>query len=70
MFFAFSTGAVIWVLIAEVFENTVRGQGQTFGSFTYWFFAAVITFLFPVVAEEFTFGGGHAFAFFTAMMIL
>ncbi len=28
MFFAFSTGAVIWVLISEVFPNSVRGQGQ------------------------------------------
>lgn len=50
MFFAFSTGAVIWVLISEVFPNSVRGQGQSLGSFTHWFFAAVITFLFPVVA--------------------
>lgn len=70
MFFAFSTGAVIWVLISEVFPNTVRGQGQSLGSFTHWFFAAVITFLFPVVVEEFKFGGGHAFLFFTVMMII
>ncbi|MDP9043159.1 MAG: sugar porter family MFS transporter, partial [Bacteroidota bacterium] len=34
MFFAFSTGAVIWVLISEVFPNSVRGQGQSLGSFT------------------------------------
>ena len=45
MFFAFSTGAVIWVLIAEVFPNRVRGKGQSLGSFTHWFFAALITFL-------------------------
>ncbi len=69
MFFAFSTGAVIWVLIAEVFPNTVRGKGQSLGSFTHWFFAAVITFLFPVVAEQTEFGGGHAFAFFSIMMV-
>jgi len=70
MFFAFSTGAVIWVLIAEVFPNTVRGQGQSLGSSTHWFFAALITFLFPVVAERTTNGGGHAFAFFAIMMLL
>ena len=68
MFFAFSTGAVIWVLIAEIFPNSVRGQGQSFGSFTHWFFAALITFLFPVVAERTESGGGHAFAFFAVMM--
>ena len=70
MFFAFSTGAVIWVLIAEVFPNAVRGQGQSLGSFTHWFFAAVITFLFPVIAERTTNGGGHAFAFFALMMLV
>ncbi|MDH4092853.1 MAG: sugar porter family MFS transporter [Cyclobacteriaceae bacterium] len=70
LFFAFSTGAVIWVLISEVFPNSVRGQGQSLGSFTHWFFAAVITFLFPVVAGEFAMGSGHAFAFFSIMMAL
>ncbi len=70
MFFAFSTGAVIWVLISEVFPNSVRGQGQSLGSFTHWFFAAVITFLFPVVAGEYKLGSGHAFAFFSIMMLI
>ncbi len=70
MFFAFSTGAVIWVLISEVFPNSVRGQGQSLGSFTHWFFAALITFLFPIVAGEHEVGSGHAFAFFSVMMII
>ncbi len=70
MFFAFSTGAVIWVLISEVFPNSVRGKGQSLGSFTHWLFAAIITFLFPVVADEYRFGSGHAFAFFAAMMVV
>jgi MFS transporter, SP family, arabinose:H+ symporter len=70
MFFAFSTGAVIWVLISEVFPNSVRGQGQSLGSFTHWFFAAVITFLFPVVAGEYKLGSGHAFMFFSIMMLI
>jgi MFS transporter, SP family, arabinose:H+ symporter len=70
MFFAFSTGAVIWVLISEVFPNGVRGQGQSLGSFTHWFFAAIITFLFPVVAGEYKFGSGYAFTFFSIMMVV
>jgi sugar porter (SP) family MFS transporter len=70
VFFAFSTGAVIWVLISEVFPNSVRGQGQSLGSFTHWFFAAVITFLFPVIAGEYKSGSGHAFAFFSIMMLV
>ena len=70
MFFAFSTGAVIWVLIAEVFPNSVRGQGQSFGSFTHWFFAAVITFLFPIVEKTSQNGVSYAFIFFSVMMIV
>jgi MFS transporter, SP family, arabinose:H+ symporter len=67
MFFGFSTGAVIWVLIAEIFPNSIRGKGQSFGSFTHWLFAAIITFLFPVVIKL---GVGHAFLFFSLMMLL
>ena len=70
MFFAFSTGAVIWVLIAEVFPNSIRGKGQSLGSFTHWFFAALITFLFPVIEKLSQFGVGHAFMFFSVMMII
>jgi sugar porter (SP) family MFS transporter len=70
MFFAFSTGAVIWVLISEVFPNSVRGQGQSFGSFTHWFFAAVITFLFPMIAGQNERGTGHAFLFFSSAMLI
>lgn len=70
MFFAFSTGAVIWVLIAEIFPNSIRGKGQSLGSFTHWFFAALITFLFPVVEKLSQSGVGHAFLFFSVMMIV
>jgi len=70
MFFAFSTGAVIWVLIAEVFPTSVRGKGQGLGSFTHWFFAALITFLFPIIVESGSSGSGHSFAFFSLMMIV
>ena len=70
MFFAFSTGAVIWVLIAEIFPNNIRGKGQSLGSFTHWFFAAIITFLFPVIVKLSDFGVGHAFMFFSVMMLV
>jgi len=70
VFFGFSTGAVIWVLIAEIFPNRVRGKGQSLGSFTHWFFAALITFLFPVVAKTSHSGVGYGFMFFSVMMII
>lgn len=67
-FFAFSQGAVIWVFIAEIFPNTVRAKGQTLGSLTHWVMAAVIAFVFPLLAERI--GGGITFLFFAIMMVL
>lgn len=65
--FAVSQGAVIWVFISEVFPSSVRGKGQGLGSTTHWVMAAIITWLFPVVAGAV---GGWVFAFFGAMMLL
>ncbi len=67
-FFALSQGAVIWVFISEIFPHEARGLGQSFGSFTHWMLAALITNLFPVVLGQL--GGGPIFAFFTGMMVL
>ena len=50
-FFAFSQGAVIWVYISEIFPNRVRARGQALGSFTHWFWAAVVSWTFPIIAE-------------------
>ena len=69
-FFGMSTGAVIWVLISEVFPNSVRGKGQALGSLTHWFFAALITFCFPVIAEKGGVGLASTFCFFSVMMCL
>lgn len=67
-FFAFSQGAVIWVFISEIFPNSVRGHGQSLGSFTHWLLAAIVANVFPLFAN--TFGGGPVFLFFTVMMVL
>ncbi|QSH42154.1 sugar porter family MFS transporter [Lentisphaerota bacterium ZTH] len=66
-FFAFSSGACIWVYISEVFPNKVRGRGQALGSFTHWGLCAVVSWTFPIVAKI---SSGYPFMFFTAMMIL
>ena len=65
---AVGQGTVIWVLIAEVFPNTHRAQGQALGSVTHWVFAALITTLFPEVVTAFA--PGYVFLFFCGMMIL
>lgn len=67
--FAFSQGAVIWVFISEVFPNNVRAAGQSFGTFTHWFWAASLTWLFPVVAGLPN-GTTYAFGFFAVAMVL
>ena len=67
-FFAFSQGAVIWVFISEIFPNQVRANGQSLGSFTHWFMAALMAFIFPYISEKI--GGGNTFMIFAIMMVL
>lgn len=49
---AIGQGTVIWVLISEIFPNRFRAKGQTLGSFTHWFFAAIVTLIFPKMVED------------------
>ena len=65
---AIGQGAVIWVLISEIFPNRHRAEGQTLGSSTHWAFAALLTTFFPKMVTAFP--PGYVFAFFTFMMIL
>lgn len=50
--FAISLGAVIWVLIAEVFPTGVRAKGQVLGSMTHWIWCSALTWIFPVFVNE------------------
>jgi MFS transporter, SP family, arabinose:H+ symporter len=65
---AIGQGAVIWVLISEIFPNQHRANGQTLGSFTHWIFAAALTTLFPKMVTAFS--PGYVFLFFCGMMVL
>ena len=70
-FFAFSQGAVIWVLLAEMFPNNIRARASSIGSFSLWSFNTITAFLFPVVAATFEGGSGIGYAFiFYAIMTL
>lgn len=74
--FAVSQGAVIWVLLSEMFPNNIRARGSSAGSFSHWFFNALLTFLFPVMVS--LFGGssgnqagvGYMFIFYAAATFL
>jgi MFS transporter, SP family, arabinose:H+ symporter len=65
---AVGQGAVIWVLISEIFPNRHRAEGQALGSFTHWIFAALLTTFFPKMVTAFP--PGYVFFFFCAMMVL
>jgi MFS transporter, SP family, arabinose:H+ symporter len=65
---AIGQGAVIWVLISEIFPNRHRAEGQTLGSSTHWIFAALLTTFFPKMVAAFP--PGYVFSFFAGMMVL
>ena len=65
---AIGQGAVIWVLISEIFPTLHRAEGQALGSFTHWIFAALLTTFFPKMVTEFA--PGYVFLFFCGMMVL
>ncbi len=65
---AVGQGAVIWVLISEVFPDKFRAMGQSLGSFTHWIFAALLTTFFPKMVTAFA--PGYVFLFFCFMMVL
>ena len=65
---AVGQGAVIWVLISEIFPNRHRAEGQALGSSTHWVFAALLTTFFPRMVTAFA--PGYVFAFFAFMMVL
>ncbi|MDP4282051.1 MAG: sugar porter family MFS transporter [Bacteroidota bacterium] len=66
--FALSQGAVIWVILSEMFPNSIRARGSSIGSFSHWVFNAAIGFLFPIASGYF--GIGTVFFFFTAGTVL
>jgi len=65
-FFAISLGATIWVVISEVFPNSVRSKGQVLGSMTHWVWAALLTWFFPMFLSI---GGTFIFAFFAVAVL-
>ncbi|MBZ5855543.1 sugar porter family MFS transporter [Flavihumibacter profundi] len=67
-------GTVIWVFISEIFPNTIRAFGQSFGASVHWVFAAMITLITPLFLDKDNgiFGDNPypIFAFFAFMMVL
>lgn len=64
---AYSQGAVVWVVINEILPNEIRAIGASVCIFFLWSLAAIISWIFPVVAES---SGASVFGFFGVMMAL
>ena len=60
-FFAVSLGATIWVVISEVFPNSVRAKGQVLGSMTHWVWSALLSWFYNVILSV---GGNYIFGIF------
>lgn len=69
-FFAVSLGACIWVVIAEVFPNTVRNKGQVLGSMTHWVWSALLTWTFPLFLGTGGTGAATIFGIFAVVSAL
>ncbi len=65
---AIGQGSVIWVFLSEIFPNSVRAAGTSFGCLTHWLFAALISQTFTWFANHI--GGSYIFGFFAVMMVL
>jgi sugar porter (SP) family MFS transporter len=58
--FACTWGAVLWVYVAEIFPNKIRGHATSFAIFGNWLANAIVSFTFPVMLS----GLGGAVTFF------
>ncbi len=58
--FACTWGAVLWVYVAEIFPNKIRGHATSFAVFGNWVVNAIVSFTFPVLLS----GMGAAGTFF------
>jgi len=50
MFFNFSWGPVMWVMLGEMFPNQIRGSGLAVSGFAQWFANAGVSVTFPTLA--------------------
>jgi SP family sugar:H+ symporter-like MFS transporter len=52
IFFNFSWGPVMWVMLGEMFPNQIRGSALAVCGFVQWFSNFLISFSFPVMAAK------------------
>ncbi|GAA4313827.1 sugar porter family MFS transporter [Compostibacter hankyongensis] len=63
--FACTWGAVLWVYVAEIFPNRIRGSATSFAIFGNWVSNAIVSYTFPIMLS----GLGAAATFFAYGLI-
>ncbi len=64
MFFNFSWGPVMWVMLGEMFPNQLRGSGLAVAGFFQWVANFVITLTFPIMLSMKSIGLVGAYGFY------
>lgn len=68
VFFNFSWGPVVWVLLGEMFPNQIRGAGLAVSGFGMWFANFGVTLTFPMLLAGIGLGG--AYGIYAAFAVL
>ena len=63
-------GAVVWVMMAEVFPMRVRAVGMGVGSVVLWAATGIISGIFPTMSDPHKLGLGHSMWVFAAINVL
>lgn len=63
-------GAVVWVMMAEIFPLKARAAGMGVGSVVLWAATGVITAVFPIMSDPKALGIGHSMWVFAAVNVV
>lgn len=66
--FAFSLGAMLWLMVSEIFPLEVRGAAMGVAVFSCWFWNFVVSSTFLTLVERI--GAGRSFLFYASMCVL
>ena len=70
MFFNFSWGPVMWVMLGEMFPNQLRGSGLAVSGFFQWIANFAITLTFPIMLAAPGIGLTGAYGVYTVFAII
>ena len=65
--YAMSLGPIIWVILAEIFPNRIRGAAMSVSVFSLWTACFILTFTFPILNEHL--GTASTFAIYAAVCL-